>query len=516
MALVVFGSPLAYLVLRGASEAPAVAATWWSAETLGPLARSLALAGAVAAATAVLGTTAAWLVARTDVPWRRAWAVLLPLPLVIPSFIGAFALLAAFAPGGLAARTLGAVGVTWRGAGRGPLAAFAVLVLLSYPYVYLPVVARLRGLSASLEETARLLGHGPLPTFARVVWPQARAVVAGGSLLVFLYVLSDFGAVQLLGVDTLTRAIYSARIYDPTSSLALSLLLGVLAVAVAAGERVAVRHTPPPGRARPALRVALGAWRAPAVALLGAIVAFALVGPLATLGWWAARGLLRGSTRAGALVADLGALGQPALATVLLATAAGTAAVAVVLPVAWATVRRRGRLATAADAVVVGAFALPGLVIALAAVFWTLGAPISVARLLYQSPLLLVAAYVVHFGAQALRASQAAVAALPPQLEDAARTLGAGRLRRLVAVELPLLAPGLGAGGGLVALSVAKELPATLLLAPPGTATLATTIWQSTEDAFLADASLAALVLVALSAALTWVLLLRGAVREGR
>jgi iron(III) transport system permease protein len=158
--------------------------------------------------------------------------------------------------------------------------------------------------------------------------------------------------------------------------------------------------------------------------------------------------------------------------------------------------------------VIVGGFALPGLVVALALAFWTLQAPWPLAAL-YQTQALLVFAYVVHFGSQALRAAQVAVAAVPGRLDDAARTLGAGRLRRLRTVELPLAAPGLLAGAGLVLLSTMKELPATLLLAPPGFETLATRIWNATEDAFLADASLAALFLLLLSGVLTWFLVVR-------
>src|SRR6185503_19665396 len=93
--------------------------------------------------------------------------------------------------------------------------AFTVLTLLTYPYVYLPVAARLRQLPAAMEESARLLGRGPLAVFATVVLPEARAAIAAGGLLVFLYVLSDFGAVQLLRYDTLTRAIYANRLIDP-------------------------------------------------------------------------------------------------------------------------------------------------------------------------------------------------------------------------------------------------------------------------------------------------------------
>ena len=155
-------------------------------------------------------------------------------------------------------------------------------------------------------------------------------------------------------------------------------------------------------------------------------------------------------------------------------------------------------------------FALPGLVIALSFAFWALGAPGPIAAL-YQTAPLLVIAYVVNFGALAMPTTQVAVSGTPSQLTDAARTLGLRRGARLGRVELPLMLPGLLAAGGLVLLSTMKELPATLLLAPPGFETLATKIWSATEDAFIADASIASLVLVTLSAVLTYWLVLRRA-----
>ena len=168
----------------------------------------------------------------------------------------------------------------------------------------------------------------------------------------------------------------------------------------------------------------------------------ALAAPVGVLAFWAVRGLLAGSARAGALVADTGGLVVPAVNTAALAVVAALVAVAAVLPLAYLTARHSSRLAGAANAVVVGGFALPGLVVALALAFWTLQAPWPLAAL-YQTQALLVFAYVVHFGSQALRAGQVAVAAVPGRLDDAARTLGAGRLRRLRTVELPLAAPGI-------------------------------------------------------------------------
>jgi iron(III) transport system permease protein len=182
-------------------------------------------------------------------------------------------------------------------------------------------------------------------------------------------------------------------------------------------------------------------------------------------------------------------------------------AVAALLPVAYLTVRSRSIVSGSVNTVVVSGFALPGLVIALALVSWVLGTP--AVRGLYQTYALLVFAYVVHFGAQSLRTSQVAVSGLPRAVDDAARSLGAGWLRRFRTVDLPLVLPGIAAGAGLVLLSVMKELPATLLLAPIGFETLATKVWSAAESGLLGQAGVASLGLVALSAVLVWLVTIR-------
>ena len=500
-----FALPLLWLFVRSTSLTGFAGALSFS-RGLEPLRNSVVLAVAVSAATAVLGTAAAWVTVRTDVAGARLWRVLLPLPLVVPSFIGAFTLLAAFAPGGLLDRllpdavTLPRLGGFW--------GAFGVLTLLTYPYVLLPVSARLRDLPASLEESARLLNRGGWPTFTRVVLPQIRSAVLAGSLLVFLYTISDFGAVQLLRYDTLTRVIYANRL-DQATWAALSMQLAVLALAVVMAERVSLRRThAAPGGGRRGLQLRLERWRWPATAAVGGLAVFSLIAPVSVLVFWALRGLLRGSARAAAVTSDPAALLGPLLNTALAGVAAALVSIVLVLPVAYLTARYRGTAAAGSNAVVVAGFALPGLVVALALASLTLRGPLMFAPL-YQTLPLLIFAYTVHFGAQALRAAQVAVAAVPPRVGDAARMLGAGSVRRIVQVEIPLMLPGLGAGAGLVLLSTMKELPATLLLAPAGFTTLATRIWNATEDAFWSDASLASLVLVVLSGVLTWALVIR-------
>jgi iron(III) transport system permease protein len=499
-----FGGPLVYLVVRTAQEGGDALEVLRSDTALGPLIRTLVLAASTSAACAVLGTALAWLVMRTDLPLRRLFRVLVALPLVIPSFVGAFVLIAAFARGGLLDEVLG-FGALPRV--RGFWAAFVTLTILSYPYVYLPVAARLSALPPSLEETARSLGRSPAQVFRSVVLPQTTGAIAAGALLVFLYVISEFGAVSLLRYDTLTVRIESARLFAPATALALALLLAVVALAVVVSERGLARRrvqTEAVAAGRQPLQTPLGAWKAPAVVFVTGVLAVGLVVPLAVLTQWTLRGV--GEDRAARGV-GWSEVWQPLLNTAGIAVVTALVAVAVVLPVAYLTTRYRSRAGALANALVVAGFALPGLVIALAVVFWVLRAPLVGG--LYQTYPLLVFAYVVHFGAQSMRASQVSVSGVPRRMEDAARSLGSGRWRRLRTVDVPLMLPGLAAGAGLVLLSTMKELPATLLLAPTGFETLATRIWSATESAFFARAGLHALVLVALSGLLTWLLTIR-------
>ena len=496
-----FLAPLAYLLVRNLGNARLLEITF-SERALLPLARTLALATGVAALAATIGTGAAWLVTRTDLPARRAWALALALPLVMPSFIAAIAFIAAFSEGGVMEELIGLDGFTVSGFWD----ALVVLSLLTYPYVLLPVAARLRALPRSLEESARLLGRSPLGVFGTVVLPQTAPAILAGALLAFLYVVGDFGAVVLLRVDTLTRGIFANRLLDPDVSVALGLLLAVVAIVVASAERRVSRRAPrDPRRDERPVVAPLGRWRAPAITALAGLVTVALVIPAAVLGYWASRGLW--GTGGGRITDDPASLVGPTVSTSLVSIAAALVAVAVVLPIAYAVVRVGGPLAGLTNTAVVSGFAIPGLVVALALAFWTLGT--GALEPLYQTTGLLITAYVLNFGALALGSARVAVGSVPRGLDEAARALGGGRVRRLWRIDLPLMAPGLLAGGGLVLLSAMKELPATLLLAPPGFSTLATKIWGAAEQAIWADASLAALVLLLASGLLTWLLVLR-------
>lgn len=496
---VVFALPALFVALRTLQLGGELRETLRSA--MGPLGRTVLLASTVSATAAIIGTLLAWLLVRTNVPGRSLWRVAVVLPLVLPSFVGAAAFLAALTQGGVLHGVLDLVGVD-SPRFRGFWPSWFVLSLFTYPYVFLPVAARLMALSPTLEETARVLGRSAFETFREVTLPQLRGAITSGGLLVFLYTVSEFGAVQLLGYDTLTRVIFASRLTDRATSFTASLILVLLALTVVLGERS--RRLPAatgePVRVHAIEPIDLGRWQGPA---LGAIVfccTFGLFVPVASLSTWAWRGLSDGRVGFDGLL-------EAAINTAGVGIVTAFVAVAVVLPLATLLVRHRSRSSEVASIAVVGGFAVPGLVIALSLVFWTLNAPVVGA--LYQSLPLLIAAYVIHFGSQALGAAEDSVRAVPMTLRESSQLLEQSPIRRALRIDAPLMRPSLVSGGGLVLLSTVKELPATLLLAPTGFRTLATEVWGSYEDGFFAEVGVGGMILIGLSAALTWMLVLR-------
>ena len=505
-----FVAPLAFIVIQNVRLDVDVA-TIWTNGAAGPLGRSLLLATAVALTTAVIGTGLAWCVQRTDTVGNRLWAVLAPLPLVFPSFVGATAMITGFARGGLLERLLTPLGVGRLPELSGFFGAWLVLSLFTYPYVYLPVAARLRRLSASAEDAAVMLGKSTSFVFFTIVVPQLWSAISAGMLLTFLYTISDFGAVQLLRYDTLTRAIYSNGIASPATFYAMALLVAAVALAVVGLERRQSRFDAPlSARARPPRRRTLGRWRWATAGLLACLFTLGIAGPAASLGYWVVRGV-RSTRTSGATALDGEGLASAALNTVFVGVAAALITVALVVPIAYMLNRYRSRVGEVTNAFVVAGFGLPGIVIALALVYWTLRSPL--VNGLYQTLPLLVLSYVIHFGSQATRATTSAMGAVAPGVDDAARLLGASRLRRMLTINLPLTLPGLAAAVGLVLLSTMKELPSTLFLRPTGFDTLATRIWGSMESVAYARAGLDSLVLLAVSAVLTWLLVIRSAAR---
>ncbi len=500
--------PFGYLVWRtseyGWSSALEVAT---SARSLELLWSTLILAVAVTLTAVAISIPVAWLTVRSDLPGRRFWTVVTALPLAVPTYVGAWTVIGALGPRGMVAEVLGDESIPSL---YGFWGAWSVLTLFSYPYVLLTVRAAWSRLDPGLEEASRVLGRTPVHTFVRVVIPQLRPAITGGALLVALYTLSDFGAVTMLRYDTFTRAIYVQYrgALDRGAAAVLGLMLVILTIAVLRGEQRLRRgesvHRLHGGGARRAAPVALGRWRAPALAGLTLLVTLSLAVPLAVIGFWLVRGMRIDEPVWPGIDLVLNSLG------VSLAAAAATTAAAV--PVVLLARRAPGRLARTVEGLSWSGYALPGIVVALALVFF--GA--AVVPVAYQTLAMLVFAYVVLFLPQAIGAVRSSVVQVTPSVEEASLLLGASRRETFRRVMLPLLRPGLTAGAGLVFLTAMKELPATLLLSPTGFGTLSTRVWNATSEGFLGRSAGPALTLVALSSVPMAFLLARSELRATR
>lgn len=487
--------PAIYLVVVVGGNPSGALDALWRDRTVRLLTQSALLAVSVAAGAAALAIPLAWLTVCSDLPGRRAWTVLMALPLVVPSYVGAYVLVAALGPRGLVQETLaGPLGIDRLPSIYGFGGAWLVLTLFTYPLVLLPARAALQRMDPAMIEAARGLGAGPWRIARTVVLPRMAPAVAAGSLITALYALSDFGAVSILRFDSFTRVIHQSyrASFDRTGAAVLALvLIALMVVLVAVEARVRRRgghHRVGPGSARQAPPVALGRWRIPALALCGALVAVTLVLPVGVLATWAIQGT------ESAAWSEIGTATRNSLLT---AGLAALLAVLLAFPAARLGARYGGhRVVRAVEAAHHGGYALPHIVVALALVFFG----IRVVPWAYQSLGMAVFALVLLYIPLSLGVLRATLLQVPPSLEDAARGLGRSRWSVATTVILPLSSAGVLAGLALVFLTAIKELPAMVLLAPTGFDTLATMLWQQTNLSVYERAAVPALVLLAISA----------------
>ncbi|BAC88954.1 ABC transporter permease [Gloeobacter violaceus] len=494
------GLPLVYLLVRSFEVD---GATWSSllATQLGPLlATTIALALAVTVLAAGVGTGLAFLVERTDLPARSLWRVLCAMPLVIPPYVGAFCYLTLAGPQGLIEQWLAVrLGVAAVPQVRliGFPAGALVLVLTTYPFVYLLAGAQLRSTDRGLIEAARACGQGPWQTFRRVTLPLLAPAVGAGSLLVALYAISDFGVVSLLRVETFTAAIYlqlTTR-FDRAGAAVLSAVLVVIALGVLWAEQRAQgggRVTQMKSGWRPPAPVPLGPWRVPALLAVGTVVGLALVLPFALLVAWTFQSLTDRSALAAVWTSAYNNVWQALAHSLASAAAAATIATVAAFPVALLWVRYPSRSAGVFYRLSQLGYALPGLVVALSLVF----VGTQFVPWLYGTVAMVLVAYVVRFLPEALQGLRTALSQLSPTLEEASRSLGCSPMSTLVRVSFPLLWPSFIAAWALVFLSSLRELPATLLLRPAGFDTLPIRIWIPASESVYTHAAPAALLLV--------------------
>jgi iron(III) transport system permease protein len=477
-------SPLVFLLVEaGGAGVGHVTHLMFRSLTATLLVNTVRLTVVVTILCAVIGTAAAWCTERTDLPGRRLWAVLVVVPLAIPDFVVSW---------GWASLDTSVSGF------RGSV---LVMTLAVYPLVYLPVAAAFRDADPGQEELARSLGVGRLRTFWRITLGQARGAILGGSLLVALVLLAEYGAFENLGYHTFTTEIFTEfnSQSDVAAASALSLVLVALGLVIVAGDlmlrrRGRVARSGPMAQRRGAPRH-LGRATAPVVVAFASLVVLSLGVPVFSSIYWMFEGgadLLQGSS-----------LLDSAWHTAEYGIGAGLIATAMALPVALLAVRHGSRVRHLLERSTYLVLATPGLVIALALSYFSERYALGWG---YQTTGMLLVAYAILFFPLALVGVRASVAQAPVHLEDIGRSLGQGRLTVLRRVTLPLVGPGLAAAFCLVFLSVTTELTATLLLVPTGVQTLATQFWAYQTNLSYGQAAPFALVMIAIAAVPSYVL----------
>jgi len=493
------------------------------------LGNTLLLLGGVGALTLIIGTGMAWLVTAYNFPLRAFFERALLLPLAVPTFVMGFVYMATFDFAGPVQTTLRAwFGQSFRPPDiRSGWGAILVMSLVLYPYVYLLARAAFREQAAATYEAARTMGYSRTKTFFRLIIPMARPSLVAGAALAMMEAMTDFATVRFFSFPTVSEGI--VRLWegrqDRAGATELSLLLLGVALCLIVLERT-LR-----GKAR--YYQSGGAGRRPPRTQLRGVAAFGAIGVNVLL-LGAAFVLPVGQLIAWTLSyiqTNFGGwrnvFGQYALNTFSLAALAATITVFLALLIANGVRLSGGRMGRILTRLATLGYAVPGAVIA-AAVLLTL-APIDRAindlaqQLNISAPGLILTgtivglmyAYVVRFMAVAFNSVEASLEKVKPSMEQAARTMGAGPLRVLWRIHLPLVSQGMIAAAILVFVDVMKELPATVMLRPFGMDTLAIWTYMAAAESFWEEASLPALTILAVGLIPVWFLMRIGN-RAGR
>lgn len=495
--------PLVYLVIRavgiGGDE-------FWALITrprnIDVFLQSAAMAATVTVFSALIAVPLAFLTVRTDLPGRKFWLIATTLPLAVPSYVGSFALIATLAPrGSFLQILLEPLGVEELPSIYGFPGAVLAITLFTYPYLLLSIRSGLQGIDPSIEEAGRSLGYSSKETFFKVVLPQLRPSMIAGGLLVALYALRDFGTPSLMRFDSFTRVIfiqYKAS-FNRNTAAVLSLMLVTLVLFILWLEyrmrSRAAYYTRGSASLRPPKIIKLGIWKWPALGLCLLITSFGVVLPVGITLFWLIRGLNTGYNFPNLLPIILNSILASGLAAI--------AAIIFALPIAILSVRFPTKITAIIERCSYISFGLPGIVIALSLVFF--GA--NYLPLIYQTLPMLIFAYLVLFLPQSVGAIRSSLLQVNPQIEESARSLGRNSWQTLKEITFPLVRPGVVSGAVLVFLTAIKELPATMLLSPIGFRTLATHIWQATENVDFAEAAAASLTMLLVSMGSTFLVL---------
>ena len=461
----------------------------------------------------------------TDFPGRRTLGALIALPVALPPLVGVIAFVFLYGESGFVSRgvqtVLGLEKAPWRLSG--PVAILLVHAYSMYVYFYLFTRAALVRIDASVLEAAASLGAGPRRRFFRVTLPLLGPALVGAALLTFMTSLASFSAPYIFGggFRVMTTQIVASKLNGQiamaqveTVTLALLAFLGLWAMRRVEPGRAAVvggvRGIAPIRRQlrRPAVRLGAAAlgWGLAVLLLLPhlTLLVISFVPP----GTWTTEAVppILDISNYRSLASTPERL-RPVLNSLWMATAATLGAIVLGLSAARTSVKRGGRLGDLLETLLSVPWALPGTVFAIAlATAFSVNRPQLGRLVLVGTPWILPMAYLVRSLPLTGRSSLAGLRQMDPSLEEAAASLGAGRLRRIWRVTLPLLRPAILAGASLAFITALGDFVTSIVLYTYDTRPISIEILSSLR---LQDTGVAAvygvlLMLVSATAFLLW------------
>lgn len=496
------------LFVGGTSE------TWTHlAQTVLPeyVANSLWMCLGVGLGVGLLGVTTAWLTSMHEFPGRRIFEWAMVLPLAMPAYVMAYVYTDFLQFVGPVQTTLR----EWFGWEHGDYwfpdirtlpGAILMFVCVLYPYVYLLVRTAFLERASGMLEAARTLGMGPWRAFFAVSLPLARPAIVAGVALALMETLADYGTVAYFAVNTFTTGIYRAwfSLGDRVAAAQLAAMLLGFVLFLLMAERVSrgrARYHNTTGRNRPmagAHLTGIKALLAVLVCSLPLILGFILPAVLLLK-----MALTEGDAQFGERFFVL------SRNSFILAGTTAAIGVLLALLMAYGARLSKTALANGLNRMVGLGYAVPGAVIAVGVLIpvtrldnwlagqWAEWFGHNPGLLLTGGIAALIYAYLVRFLAVALHTVESSLAKITPSMDDAARSLGLGQGETLRRVHAPILRGSLLTAGLLVFVDVMKELPATLVMRPFNFDTLATQAYTLASDERLAEASTAALAIVA-------------------
>jgi len=469
----------------------------WDVLTL--LSNTLFLFFAVIFSSLFLGLLISILTVRYEFPGSKILFSLTILPLVIPSYIGALTYVSAFSPKGLFVNLFSKYGISEIIGIEGFVGSWIVLTLFTYPYVQLICSSALRNLDSTVEDAARSLGVKKIKMYTKVVIPRLKKPIIYSSLLVGLYVISDFGAVSLMKYGTMTKAIYSYYVIningDPVIFYSTILILLALVISFAQRGSELSRSAKVSGTPREITKIKLSQKNKVLVlTFFGIVIFFSLLLPVGVLSYWLIRGLANGNSVSGALSGVVGSLTAASVTSVF--------AMVIATPIVVMISQYRSKFGDLFEKVTLTLYGLPHIAVGISMLFIT----IKIFPAIYQTFTTLIISYLIVFLPQAVGGGQASMEQVKLSYIEASSGLGLSKLDTFFKVTFPLIYRGLVAGAALVFLSTMKELPQTLLLRPTGFSTMAVDIWSYASEALFTQAAFSAFILLAISAFPTYIL----------